>query len=82
MAADSIGTDVGPEPASSASGVVTTGAQLGTASGMAALVLAALVLVAGAIGETPVPGTAVAWALAAAAAAVSAAWLSRRPGLH
>jgi MFS family permease len=74
VAATSIGTDVAHEMEASASGVVNTGAQLGTAIGVAALVL-----VAATDSYGPVAGTAVAWAVAALAAAGCAAWLVRRP---
>jgi MFS family permease len=76
VAANSIGTDVDPALEGSASGVLNTGAQLGTALGVAALVLVA----AGDLG--PVPGSALAWSLAAVCAAACAAWLLRSPTLR
>ncbi|MBB3678276.1 MFS family permease [Modestobacter versicolor] len=76
VAGNSIGTEVAPELEGSASGVLNTGAQLGTALGVAALVLVA----AGDLG--PLPGTALAWAVAALAAAGCAAWLVRSPALR
>ncbi len=73
VAATSIGTDVSDALTSSATGLLNTGGQLGTALGVAALVtLASIVDSAGG------PGTAVAWAVAAAIAAVSAVALTVR----
>jgi MFS family permease len=76
VAGNSIGTDVDRELEGSASGVLNTGAQLGTALGVAALVLVA----AGDVG--PVPGSALAWSLAALTAAACAGWLVRSPALR
>src|SRR4051794_4084145 len=66
VAATAIGTDVADALSGTATGVLNTGAQLGTALGVAALlVLAAAV-------DHPWPGTAVAWAVAAALAGLTA----------
>jgi MFS family permease len=78
VAATGLGTDVEPRWRGSASGIINTAAQLGTAVG-----IATLLLVAAATTGTPAPGTPpprIAWAVAALAAAVGAAWfaLARR----
>lgn len=78
VAGTTIGTTVPERLEGSASGVLNTGAQLGTAIGVAALVLLASTITLGSI-----PGTAIAWLLAAALAAATAIWVSRtstRPG--
>jgi MFS family permease len=71
VAATSLGTDVDPVWRGSASGVINTAAQLGTAVG-----IAVLLLIAAATSGTPAIGTApprVAWAVAAVIAAAGAA---------
>ncbi len=71
VAATGLGTDVAPKWRGGASGIINTAAQLGTALG-----IAALILVAAATGETPALGTPpprIAWAIAALAAAAGAA---------
>ncbi|RSM74121.1 hypothetical protein DMB66_01420 [Actinoplanes sp. ATCC 53533] len=70
MAATAIGADVADSISGTASGVLNTGAQLGTAIGVAALLL----LAAG------VAGTAVAWAVAAGLAGLTALALLPRAG--
>lgn len=74
VAATAVGTDVPDALTGSATGLINTSAQLGTALGVAGL----LVLAAGV--DRPWPGTAVAWAAAAAGAAVTAVCLLRSPG--
>lgn len=76
VAATAIGTDVGADLAGTATGLLNTGAQLGTALGVAGLLILA------AAGPGPLPGTAIAWAAAAAIAGVSALLLAvrRNPG--
>jgi MFS family permease len=76
VAGNSIGTEVPPDLEASASGVLNTGAQLGTALGVAALVLVAT----GEVG--PVSGPALAWTVAALGAAACAAWLVRSPAVR
>ena len=71
VAATAIGTDVSDDLGGTASGVLNTGAQLGTAIGVAAL----LVVAAGI--DRPWPGTAVAWAVAAVLAGLTALPLVR-----
>ena len=71
VAATAIGTDVSDSLGGTASGVLNTGAQLGTAIGVAAL----LVVAAGI--DRPWPGTAVAWAVAAVLAGLTALPLVR-----
>ncbi len=71
VAATTIGTDVPEELSGSATGLLNTGAQLGTAIGVAALVTVA----ASVSGRA---GTALAWSLAAAAAAVTGVVMFRR----
>ena len=71
VAATGLGTDVAPRWRGGASGIINTAAQLGTALG-----IAALILVAAATGGTPALGTPpprIAWAIAALAAAAGAA---------
>ena len=71
VAATGLGTDVEPRWRGGASGIINTAAQLGTALG-----IAALILVAAATGGTPALGTPpprIAWAVAALAAAAGAA---------
>ena len=70
VAATGLGTDVAPRWRGGASGIINTAAQLGTAVG-----IAALILVAAATGETPALGTPpprIAWAVAVLAAAAGA----------
>ena len=70
VAATGLGTDVAPRWRGGASGIINTAAQLGTAVG-----IAALILVAAATGETPALGTSpprIAWAVAVLAAAAGA----------
>ena len=70
VAATAIGTDVVEALSGTASGLINTGAQLGTAIGVAALlVLAASV-------DRPWSGTAVAWGVAGLIAGMSALILS------
>jgi hypothetical protein len=74
VAATGLGTDVGPDLRGSASGLINTAAQVGTAVG-----IAVLLLIATATSGIPGAGTApprVAWAAGAAAAAAGAAWFS------
>jgi len=66
VAGTAIGTDVAETLGGTASGILNTGAQLGTALGVAALLL----LAAGV--DEPWPGTAVAWAVAAGLAGLTA----------
>ena len=79
VAATGLGTDVAPRWRGGASGIINTAAQLGTAVG-----IAALILVAAATGETPVRGTPaprIAWAVAVLAAAAGAVRFAlARPG--
>jgi MFS family permease len=72
VAATAIGTDVSDSLGGTASGVLNTGAQLGTAIGVAALLVVASGI------DRPWPGTAVAWAVAAALAGLTALPLVRR----
>lgn len=75
VAATSIGTDVSEELTSSATGLLNTGGQLGTALGVAALVT-----LAGIADSGGGSGTAVAWIVAAAISALCAVMLAfRRP---
>jgi MFS family permease len=70
VAATSLGTDVGARWRGGAAGIINTAAQLGTAVGVAVLLL-----IAAATGGTPAPGTApprVAWAATALVAAAGA----------
>jgi MFS family permease len=74
VAATGLGTDVGPDLRGSASGLINTAAQLGTAVG-----IAVLLLIAAATTGIPAAGTApprLAWAAGAAVAAAGAAWFS------
>lgn len=74
VAATGLGTHVPPRWRGGASGIINTAAQLGTAVG-----IATLLLVAAATTGTPAPGTPpprVAWALGALAAAAGAAWFA------
>ena len=74
VAATGLGTDVEPRWRGSASGIINTAAQLGTAVG-----IATLLLVAAATTGTPAPDTPpprIAWAVAALAAAAGAAWFA------
>ena len=78
VAATGLGTDVAARWRGAASGIINTAAQLGTAVG-----IATLLLVAAATSGTPAPGTPpprIAWAVAALAATAGAAWfaLARR----
>jgi MFS family permease len=71
VAATAVGTDVPSGLSGSATGLLNTSAQLGTAFGVAGLlVLAAAV-------RRPLPGTATAWAVAAALAGLTAAAMLR-----
>ena len=74
VAATGLGTDVAPRWRGGASGIINTAAQLGTAVG-----IATLLLVAAATSGTPAPDTPpprIAWAVAALAAAAGAAWFA------
>jgi MFS family permease len=74
VAATGLGTDVEPRWRGGASGIINTAAQLGTAVG-----IATLLLVAAATSGTPAPGLPpprIAWAVAALAAAVGAVWFA------
>ena len=74
VAATGLGTDVEPRWRGGASGIINTAAQLGTAVG-----IATLLLVAAATTGTPAPDTPppqIAWAVAALAAAAGAAWFA------
>jgi MFS family permease len=74
VAATGLGTDVEPRWRGGASGIINTAAQLGTAVG-----IATLLLVAAATSGTPAPDTSpprIAWAVAALAAAAGAAWFA------
>jgi len=71
VAGTAIGTDVPEDLAGTATGLLNTGAQLGTALGVAALLILAAAV--------PDAGTAVAWGLAAAAAALAALGLAMSP---
>ena len=74
VAATGLGTDVSPNWRGGASGIINTAAQLGTAIG-----IAVLLLIAAATSGVPAAGTAppkIAWAVGAAVAAVGAAWFS------
>ena len=79
VASTGLGTDVAPKWRGGASGIINTAAQLGTALG-----IAALILVAAATGGTPALGTPpprIAWAVAALTAAAGAArFAAARPG--
>jgi MFS family permease len=66
VAGNAIGTDVDESLRGTASGVLNTGAQLGTALGVAGLLVLAVTV------DRPWPGTALAWAVAAALAGVAA----------
>ena len=76
VAATSLGTDVAPRLQGTAAGAVNTAAQLGTALGVAVVLL-----VVGATAGTALPlaGAPLGWLTAAALAAVAAAVLLRRP---
>ncbi|MEX5719920.1 MFS transporter, partial [Geodermatophilus maliterrae] len=76
VAATALGTDVAPGLQATAAGVVNTAAQLGTALGVAVVLL-----VVGATEGTAVPlaGAPLGWLTAAALAAAAAAVLLRRP---
>ena len=69
VAGTAIGTNVHSDLAGTATGLLNTGAQLGTALGVAALLILAAAL--------PGAGTAAAWGVAAAAAAATALVLHR-----
>ena len=79
VAATGLGTDVAPRWRGGASGIINTAAQLGTAVG-----IAALILVAAATGGTPALGTPpprIAWGVAVLAAAAGAVrFAAARPG--
>jgi len=81
VAATSLGTDVAPRWRGGASGIVNTAAQVGTAVGVAALLLVAAGT--GGIPAAGAPEPGAAWAAAAAVAAAGSAWFaltqSRRP---
>jgi MFS family permease len=66
VTANAIGTDVADGLRGTATGVLNTGAQLGTAIGVAALVVLAATV------HEPWPGTAIAWGVAAGLAAFAA----------
>jgi len=72
VAGTAIGTDVDHELAGTATGLLNTGAQLGTALGIAGLLLMAAGL------SKSVHGTAVAWATAAGTAAITGLVLATR----
>lgn len=72
VAATAVGTDVDGDLAGTATGLLNTGAQLGTALGVAGL----LILAATVTG--PISGTAVAWVVAAGLAGTGALLLGRR----
>jgi MFS family permease len=74
VAGTAIGTDVDEALSGTASGVLNTGAQLGTALGVAALLLVAASV------DRPWPGTAVAWTVAAVVGAGAAVILVTRSG--
>jgi MFS family permease len=79
VAATGLGTDVAPRWRGGASGIINTAAQLGTAVG-----IAALILVAAATGGIPAQGTSpprIAWGVAVLAAAAGAVrFAAARPG--
>jgi MFS family permease len=66
VAGNAIGTDVDESLRGTASGVLNTGAQLGTALGVAGLLVLAVTI------DRPWPGTALAWAVAAVLAGLAA----------
>jgi Na+/melibiose symporter-like transporter len=66
VAGNAIGTDVDESLRGTASGVLNTGAQLGTALGVAGLLVLAVTV------DHPWPGTALAWAVAAGLAGLAA----------
>jgi MFS family permease len=66
VAGNAIGTDVDESLRGTASGVLNTGAQLGTALGVAGLLVLAVTI------DRPWPGTALAWAVAAIIAGLAA----------
>ncbi|MGY1780137.1 MFS transporter [Geodermatophilus sp. SYSU D01036] len=76
VAATSLGTDVGPELQGTAAGAVNTAAQLGTALGVAAVLL---VVRATEGTGLPLAGSGLGWATAALLAALAAGLLARRP---
>jgi MFS family permease len=81
VAATGLGTSVPPTDRATASGIINTSAQLGTALGIATLLLVAAVTTGIPEAGTPVP--AIAWALAAAISLTGAAFFGlscRRPG--
>jgi MFS family permease len=71
VAGTAIGTNVADTLSGTATGLLNTGAQLGTAIGVAALLVLAVNI------PRPVPGTAVAWAVAAGLAGLTALILTR-----
>jgi MFS family permease len=71
VAATSLGTDVSEDDRATASGIVNTAAQLGTAIGVAAVLLVAAASTGVPSADTGAPS--VAWAVAAALAAAGAA---------
>ena len=75
VAATSLGTDVSSRWRGGASGIVNTAAQVGTAVGVAALLLIAAVTSGVPAAGGPAPDAA--WAVGAAAAAAGAAWFAR-----
>jgi MFS family permease len=81
VAATSLGTSVAAAARGTASGIINTAAQLGTALGIATLLLAAAVTTGVPESHTPVP--AVAWGLAAVisltGAAIFSLWAAVRP---
>jgi MFS family permease len=74
VAATSLGTDVSSRWRGGASGIVNTAAQVGTAVGVAALLLIAAVTSGVPSAGGPAPDAA--WAVGAAAAAAGAAWFA------
>jgi MFS family permease len=77
VATTGLGTDVGPHWRGGASGIINTTAQLGTAMGVAVLLLIATVTTGMPAAGTSPPD--VAWAVAAAVAAAGAAWFTVAP---
>jgi MFS family permease len=74
VAATGLGTDVSPRWRGGASGIINTAAQVGTAVGVAALLLIAAVTSGAPAPGRPAPD--VAWAVAAAIAAAGAGWFA------
>jgi MFS family permease len=74
VAATGLGTDVSPRWRGGASGIINTAAQVGTAVGVAGLLLIAAVTSGVPAAGRPAPDAA--WAVAAVAAAAGAAWFA------